>query len=438
LSILTPVCNAMSEIIGASFRFAVEAPLISIPFVLGMNILMLYTLSEGGPVAIALGLFATALTTPARALSSWIWNSVLELSSQHHLHGIQQERPLLISDATFALFTLVAIQVCAWELARRRFDLLTAFRSSTTGAALAPEEQETLATAMADPRQCGACGLGPVDHHGCNDLQAHHGEVTMAREGWRVSNACPRCGWFARRLDDWPIWELPTAAATAVREVRTWSEASGIIRASSKAFVIPFALLRLGTWMPFDRDNAVAPALSAFLALSYTIPWVWHNWSAAQEMIQPPPYHHRTPRRRISDRNSQADSTPSNNSGADCGASSRHEDESTAEPSSVLLATVLSAAPTRVFLKEGDCCSVCLEDFESSAVTAAATKASPEALREALRTSRPPIVGLRCGHALHIECAEAAVAASNGRHVRCPLCREPVTLFGAAAARAFN
>ncbi len=42
------------------------------------------------------------------------------------------------------------------------------------------------------------------------------------------------------------------------------------------------------------------------------------------------------------------------------------------------------------------------------------------------------------GHALHLECAEMTVAAADARHVRCPLCREPVSLGGAVGARLFT
>ena len=69
------------------------------------------------------------------------------------------------------------------------------------GHVLGLEELNALAVAMADPRQCGRCGFGPVDHAGCSDLRYHHLEVSM-RGGSRaaVSNACPRCGWFTGRL----------------------------------------------------------------------------------------------------------------------------------------------------------------------------------------------------------------------------------------------
>ena len=43
---------------------------------------------------------------------------------------------------------------------------------------------------------------------------------------------------------------------------------------------------------------------------------------------------------------------------------------------------------------------------------------------EKLRALEPPVVALRCGHPLHVDCAEAAVRAGGARHVRCPLCRE--------------
>jgi hypothetical protein len=57
---------------------------------------------------------------------------------------------------------------------------------------------------MPNARMCGQCSFGPVDHQACWDLQAHHGEV---RGGSRISNACARCGWFSRDINDWPRWD---------------------------------------------------------------------------------------------------------------------------------------------------------------------------------------------------------------------------------------
>ena len=51
---------------------------------------------------------------------------------------------------------------------------------------------------------CGKCHFGPVDHANCADLRSHHHESRGA--GVRVSNACPRCGWFSEHVTDWPKW----------------------------------------------------------------------------------------------------------------------------------------------------------------------------------------------------------------------------------------
>jgi len=53
--------------------------------------------------------------------------------------------------------------------------------------------------------QCGSCGFGPVDHGGCRDLFAHHGENDG--NGGVASNACPSCGWFSDYLGDWDEWD---------------------------------------------------------------------------------------------------------------------------------------------------------------------------------------------------------------------------------------
>ena len=68
---------------------------------------------------------------------------------------------------------------------------------------------EQLKRQIPDARQCGGCGFGPIDHGWCGDLRAHHGEVR--RGGGRISNACPRCGWFRTSISEWPRWagELP-------------------------------------------------------------------------------------------------------------------------------------------------------------------------------------------------------------------------------------
>jgi len=69
------------------------------------------------------------------------------------------------------------------------------------------EEQETKAMLRAlfpNSYMCGKCNFGPVDHHHCADLRAHHGQ---ALPGAKISNACPKCGWFSAAISDWPTWD---------------------------------------------------------------------------------------------------------------------------------------------------------------------------------------------------------------------------------------
>lgn len=67
-------------------------------------------------------------------------------------------------------------------------------------------------------RQCKRCSFGPVvlGAGDCSDLQAHHGETSRlsrheehtADEESLIDNACPRCGWFGKRFDEWPVWDI--------------------------------------------------------------------------------------------------------------------------------------------------------------------------------------------------------------------------------------
>ena len=66
---------------------------------------------------------------------------------------------------------------------------------------------------------CKKCKFGPIDHGWCMDLSAHHGE--NKGKGSSVNNSCPKCGWFANNVSQWPTWDGefheggPAAAAAA-------------------------------------------------------------------------------------------------------------------------------------------------------------------------------------------------------------------------------
>ena len=92
-------------------------------------------------------------------------------------------------------------------------------------------------------RMCGQCSYGPVIHDRCGDLTAHHGEpgnpvrrrmdgpiaafghfarsrLEPSSSSSRIDNACPRCGWFAPTISEWPMWNgvLPTPEDDAAEE----------------------------------------------------------------------------------------------------------------------------------------------------------------------------------------------------------------------------
>ena len=64
--------------------------------------------------------------------------------------------------------------------------------------------REALLRSMPNAVQCGRCQYGPIDHAGCDDLDAHHAEW---RGNARIENQCPKCGWWAHSIRSWPSWD---------------------------------------------------------------------------------------------------------------------------------------------------------------------------------------------------------------------------------------
>ena len=52
---------------------------------------------------------------------------------------------------------------------------------------------------------CPRCQHGPIDHMACAQLSTHHGQKMSGTKA-RVNNACPNCGWFSKKIEDWPRW----------------------------------------------------------------------------------------------------------------------------------------------------------------------------------------------------------------------------------------
>lgn len=249
--------------------------------------------------------------------------------------------------------------------------------------------------------------------------------------GGYISNACPRCGWFVPSLTAWPQWDGLHASPSgrAVLRQRVWGEAALIVRASAKALVIPYLVLQAGS------HAGLPPSLSALLGFTYLVPWTLENLKLFRQIADPPTY--RSHRRR----GRPVAGAPATDMEADdhcAGSRARAAANANAsiDPHDALF-NILGGAPPRLFVTKGDTCAICLDPFPKETATIAASHVGAEAAG-ALAALEPPVVGLRCGHVLHVECATAAVRVAQRRHVRCPLCREPVTIAGAAAARAFS
>lgn len=406
--LLQPVLAVFVNCIGHLLQFAVNCPIVSIPAVICFNVVLIRSTSTSGTI-----LHVLAQSSP---LASSLLRSLAKLQA------VVAEGA---TDSIFALVLIGVVQATSFSIIDGILSVLRVIRSPSTGQVLSLEELNEVAAAMDDPRQCGRCGFGPVDHRGCSDLSAHHGEVSIPG-GAAISNRCPRCGWFVSVLSEWPEWdgELRTEHGRALYRQRAWCKIVVCVRAASKALVVPYAMLLLG-------NQLGSPTLTAMLVLSYLVPWAYENASLCESLTASQVYAQHPERRRSSQR--QAPSPGA----AECGAARRAPqlpDISEEEA----LRNILSAIPVCIFLKQGDVCSVCLETFPAEAADIVIKSDTTEAACRALRALQPPILALRCGHPLHLECAMAAVTASSERHVRCPLCREPVTLAGEASATFFS
>ena len=59
---------------------------------------------------------------------------------------------------------------------------------------------QQLRASIPGARMCGQCRYGPIEHYACSALTTHR------RDAYN-GNACPRCGWFAADISQWPAWD---------------------------------------------------------------------------------------------------------------------------------------------------------------------------------------------------------------------------------------
>ena len=109
----------------------------------------------------------------------------------------------------------------------------------------------------------------------------------------------------------------------------------------------------------------LSPSFAAVMAMSYLVPWCIENYNGfvqreRHEVFTARPNHlpvYQPP---------HPNGNGGGGGGADCGAAPRDQGPQVA--ASVALQNILEAVPARVFVNEGDCCSICLEDFSGDAV----------------------------------------------------------------------
>ena len=172
-----------------------------------------------------------------------------------------------------------------------------------------------------------------------------------------------------------PYWELSSHSASvqAVLRARVWGEVVVMVRAAAKALVAPLALLQATAGLP--------PSFGGVLSLMYLAPWAYENrCSFALRSLQAPHFalsaEHVLSRlsfaalyrhqlygivngvRRFERRNLR-NNTPRATRDDDCGAA-RVAPLGRIEPS-VALETILTSLPSKVFIKAGDVCCICLE-----------------------------------------------------------------------------
>ena len=133
----------------------------------------------------------------------------LALSSEATSGGGGDGAEEAIFDDSFAAHTRRLQAAVARAAAEAGASISASSSSSNTGKDLGSLEAAKLRAELRkefpNSHQCKACGCGPVEHAACADLKTHHGDVNG--KGFKVNNACPQCGWFSPKIEDWPPWD---------------------------------------------------------------------------------------------------------------------------------------------------------------------------------------------------------------------------------------
>lgn len=178
--------------------------------------------------------------------------------------------------------------------------------------------------------------------------------------------------------------------------MQSWSEISLIVRAGSKALLIPFTILYFVP-IPFGPSIAVI----------YLASWTYENVQTFNAI--------------------NAGNNNAGVPGGDAAVLRRREKANRAQMEALAV-----QANDVVYMSEESTCPICLEEFPKDCFNKDGTLKSSQALLES------EVLVLRCGHPLHFKCAKLVTDVENVRARRCPMCREPLNLEGSISARVFN
>jgi hypothetical protein len=217
--------------------------------VMARNLMFSLPLMLVGSVVVVV-MFLAELSAAHTKLWSWVWLSCVWLADVLHF----QSEALLDSTWVLVLMSVAQTLIHQHVLQKLFVSLSLVAPLDPVSAGAEFDERNQLARLMVDPRKCGQCGVGPVDHIGCGNLRSHHGEavrqprdaVATGRRGRgavagrgggraavsveaaapsRISNSCSACGWFAESLSDWPRWPLTLSPAEQlVCLTQAWAE----------------------------------------------------------------------------------------------------------------------------------------------------------------------------------------------------------------------
>jgi hypothetical protein len=383
------------------FDFASNNPIFALPWILSGSGCIFYICFVSPPEGVIL---------MANYISMLI-KSMIEIMLPQQNTPIPIEQ--LLADCTILIALVATIQSATFRFC---FDILNPIFMAQRWSSLSVEELEEIASAMTSPRQCPHCAYGPIDHSGCSNLSTHHGQN-------RTSNACPRCNFFHRNINAWPMFtpSSDNMNRNGVYAQRVWNDVVMYIRSASKLLILPMIILQISA-----NYLQLSHSMSACLVLLYIVPWMIENRSVFSSM-------YKSPRRQ--QRWQQQQHLPTRTC---CSSTSSTTTSINSNKSNLTIDNLVSQSqPKQIFLSEESTCSICLMEFSKDALQIVTSCEASVAQLLLIEMKQDACISLNCGHVFHQECIQQMLSSVSARHERCPNCRQPLTNSGSISASLF-